>query len=98
MISGGGAGRKYLPNAKATNAIITPTIKDFVQIDLPKRQAQVSHTLPCSQTRQPFLAKRAPHSPQKLGRYIVGDSGFRWRDYSQIGARRNSLAPTITVR
>ncbi len=76
MISGGGAGRKYLPSAKAeitTNAIASNGLVRFI---FPPRAAQSSHNGPRSQERQPFRVNRPPQVVQKFAKRMMGEFRF----------------------
>src|SRR5260370_23068514 len=78
MISGGGAGLRYLPKANAEIAAIEIMTMGLTNPCLPNRRAQSSHhdgpAQASAHRRQPLRASRSPHSTQKVGRYIVGDS------------------------
>jgi hypothetical protein len=73
MISGGGAGRKYLPNANAVSATIATSARGLT-FARPKRLAQSSQRPPLNGARQPLRNSLAPQFAQKCERPIVGAS------------------------
>jgi len=73
MISGGGAGRRYRPNAKAVITIATTSTTDFVT-PRPSRDVQSAQRAPVNHSRQPSRFNLAPQFAQKFEALIVGVS------------------------
>ena len=76
MISGGGGGLRYLPNANAAAATSTSATSHRNEATVPSLWAQRSHRLAPNRARQPFRASCSPHSIQKFAARIArGFSG-----------------------
>jgi hypothetical protein len=91
MISGGGAGRSQRPRANARNAVAVSTISVLLNPECRSRCAQASQKFPLSRARQLCSARRSPHSTQKLGLGIAGDSAPGIRRLYSIAAAKNAL-------